>query len=111
MSTAKYREKNREQIRLKSHAFKMKRDYGVSIEQYNELFTKQNGNCSICGKNQSVIDRRYCTGPSNRFEWALIKGLEYERKRENFIRLCKRCHIYYDRKTTTISGHKRVDVL
>ena len=80
MSTAKYREENREQIRLKSHAFKMKRDYGVSIEQYNELFTKQNGNCSICGKNQSVIDRRLCV--DHRHSDGKIRGL-----------LCGRCNM------------------
>lgn len=31
-----------------------------------------------------------------RFEWALKKGFEYERKRENFIQLCKSCHVEYD---------------
>ena len=31
-----------------------------------------------------------------RFEWALIKGKSYERKRENYIMLCKSCHSYYD---------------
>jgi len=31
-----------------------------------------------------------------RFEWALIKGMEYEQKRENFIMLCPSCHRKYD---------------
>jgi hypothetical protein len=31
-----------------------------------------------------------------RFEWALIKGKEYERKRENFMQLCVSCHRKYD---------------
>lgn len=37
-----------------------------------------------------------CEGKSNRIEWALVKGKKYERKRENFIQLCKRCHAKYD---------------
>ena len=31
-----------------------------------------------------------------RFEWALIKGKNYERKRENFMMMCKSCHTKYD---------------
>ena len=31
-----------------------------------------------------------------RFEWALLKDKDYERKRENFIQLCCSCHRKYD---------------
>lgn len=55
MSTQKYRIKNREIIRRKSYEAKIKEDYGLSLNEYNELFKKQNGNCAICGKNQSVF--------------------------------------------------------
>jgi len=34
-----------------------------------------------------------------RFEWALIHGKEYDRKIENFIQLCKSCHLNYDKKS------------
>ncbi len=37
-----------------------------------------------------------CSGKSKGFEWSLIKGKLYERKRENFWRLCKSCHKLYD---------------
>lgn len=33
-----------------------------------------------------------------RYEWALIKGKTYERKRENFIMLCLNCHRSYDKQ-------------
>ena len=71
--TKEYKEKNREQINLKQHIRKMKREYGVSIEQYNALFTKQDGNCAICGKNQSVIERRLCV--DHRHSDGKIRGL------------------------------------
>ncbi len=35
-----------------------------------------------------------------RIDWALLKGKKYERKRENFIGLCRKCHYHYD------NGHK-----
>lgn len=37
-----------------------------------------------------------CLGRSKRYEWAKITGKEYERKRENFMRLCRSCHTLYD---------------
>ncbi len=39
-----------------------------------------------------------CPNRSKIYDWALLKGKEYERKRENFIQLCRGCHIVYDRK-------------
>lgn len=33
-----------------------------------------------------------------KIDWALIKGKEYQRKRENFMELCRSCHAKYDRK-------------
>ena len=39
-----------------------------------------------------------CQWPfSKRMEYALVRGLEYERKRENFLILCVRCHRRYDK--------------
>ncbi len=37
-----------------------------------------------------------CKKISDNFEWALKKGKEYEKKRENFIQLCVSCHRIYD---------------
>jgi hypothetical protein len=39
-----------------------------------------------------------CRKNSIHYEWALIKGKKYERKKENFIELCKSCHSIYDGK-------------
>ncbi len=33
---------------------------------------------------------------SRNIDWAKIKGRKYERKRENFWRLCHKCHMAYD---------------
>ena len=43
----------------------------------------------------------FCGFKSNnplRIDFALIKGMKYERKRENFIELCRSCHSIYDGK-------------
>lgn len=33
----------------------LKNRYGISINQYNDLFNKQSGNCAICGVHQSEL--------------------------------------------------------
>ena len=37
-----------------------------------------------------------CPKTSNTFQWALLKCKKYEKKRENFIMLCRVCHCKYD---------------
>lgn len=39
------------------------------------------------------------------FDYALIHGKKYERKRENFKMLCKKCHYYYDDLKTIGKNH------
>lgn len=64
-----YREKNR--IRLLNNAKKRREEnpdkvkskllewyYGITIEDYNNLFVKQNGKCAICGKHQSELKKK-----------------------------------------------------
>lgn len=38
-----------------------------------------------------------CLRQSSSFEWALIAGMKHERKRENYMQLCKQCHNIYDK--------------
>lgn len=46
--------------------------------------------------NPKICQSESCKGESRKYEWALIKNCKYERKRKNFIRLCKSCHNFYD---------------
>ena len=38
--------------------FKLKKAYGISLKDYNELLTKQNGKCSICGVDNNGYYRK-----------------------------------------------------
>ncbi len=44
----------------------------------------------------SKCENKKCLGGSKRFEWAIIRGFDYERKREIYHQLCKQCHTSYD---------------
>lgn len=37
---------------------KLKKAYGISLQDYNELLTKQNGKCSICGVDNNGYYRK-----------------------------------------------------
>lgn len=51
----------------------------------NYHYTKQN--CMYRG----------CEGKSKKLDFALINGRTYDKIRENFVVLCRRCHKFYDR--------------
>lgn len=65
---------------------------------YSGLHTwvrNQIGNAAFCSKDPSHNAKRY--------EWALKKGFEYEKNIDNFIQLCKSCHVIYDGVNKMIS--------
>ena len=67
----------------------------TAIEKYpvyslvHQWFRYHYGSANRCESNS-------CSGKSKRFEWALIKGKKYEKKRENFMMMCRSCHRKYD---------------
>ena len=43
--------------KLKQRDYQLQYDYNITLEEYNKLFEKQNGNCAICGKHQSYLKK------------------------------------------------------
>jgi len=58
------------------------------------------GYADKCENRENDILNFNCSKKSNNYDWALLKGLKYERKRENFIMLCHSCHLKYDKQKT-----------
>ena len=53
----KYWHVNKERWKVSGRNNWLKRNYGISLEQYNELFARQKGCCAICDKHQSEQKR------------------------------------------------------
>lgn len=67
-----YRQQNREKAKVyakeyykknpphpeKVRARKLKHRFGITLDQYNEMFEKQEGCCDICKKHQSEFKKR-----------------------------------------------------
>lgn len=87
-SQKKYRDTHKEEIHQRFVEYKaghpevvrdnhIRSRYGISIDDYNKIFIKQDGRCAICGENQSerlAIDHDHITGE--------IRGL-----------LCRKCNL------------------
>lgn len=52
---AKYYEKNKEseKVRHRETHFRMK--YGITLDEYNQMYEEQGGKCAICGEEETAI--------------------------------------------------------
>jgi hypothetical protein len=55
-----YKRKDKEKYANSMRKFFYKRDYNITIEEYNEMFDDQKGCCKICGRHQSEFKQRLC---------------------------------------------------
>ena len=42
----------------KRRKYRLKGAYGITVEEYNNLYTKQKGQCAICGSDKCITGRR-----------------------------------------------------
>ena len=50
---------------------------------------------TMFGKPRTCVNPN-CPKKSSTFDWCLITGKQYLRRRENFLRMCRSCHRRYD---------------
>jgi Autographiviridae endonuclease VII len=73
-SQKKYAAANREKVLLKMKRGDLRRNYGLSLEEYNEMVKAQDGKCLICGDSGTLnVDHSHKDGK--------VRGL-----------LCSRCN-------------------
>ena len=51
----------------------LQNDFGITLEEYNEIFVRQNGKCAICGKHQIEFKRALCVDHCH--ETGNVRGL------------------------------------
>ena len=52
-SATSWRTRNKQRIKQNTRKNNYKRQYGITIDDWNEMFEEQHGCCAICGKHQS----------------------------------------------------------
>lgn len=73
-----------------------------AIERFGRFVKEEVGYCGVhrwirrVYGTANVCENPLCESVSITFEWSLLKGKQYERVRENFWQLCKKCHERYD---------------
>lgn len=66
-----------------------KGDNPISYSTLHSWLVRNYGKANIC-------ENKNCSSTTKTFDWALIHGKEYIRRREHFMALCRSCHIKYD---------------
>lgn len=64
-STKKYRKSHATEVALKLRKGTLKRKYGITLDEYNDMLKTQNGKCAICHeeKNETLcVDHDHKTG-------------------------------------------------
>lgn len=92
--------------RLRTHKYCSKECYwetlkgikGKKAPNYKEVVGKSQVHrwMDVHYGTDKVCEMKDCKGKSGTFDWALKKGKQYERKKSNFLRLCRSCHRKYD---------------
>ncbi len=49
---------NKDRYDKTKRKFHLKNTYGITLDQYNQMFFDQNGKCAICGNGQEVMKKR-----------------------------------------------------
>lgn len=55
---AKYKSEHPEEIATYNRDYKLQRNYGITVEEYDEMLEAQGGGCAICGKTPEENGRR-----------------------------------------------------
>ena len=71
-------EKRKKEFGFSITAGHVKRKYGISFEQYREIYTTQNGLCYICKAPVSGLDHNHQTGQIRKFLcWRCNTGIGF----------------------------------
>ncbi len=58
--TREYKKKNPDTIPKVMRKLHLKKTYGITIEEWDDMFESQKGRCAICGKHQSEFENALC---------------------------------------------------
>ena len=54
----RYREANKDSVKAAIRAWKFKTAFGITVEDYNAMWTEQKGCCACCGVSETTLARK-----------------------------------------------------
>jgi hypothetical protein len=76
-----YRAENKELTSYRNRVWHLKKNYGLTLEQYDEMLASQDGKCFLCGttdtspKNNFAVDHDHACCPGSKTCGKCIRGL------------------------------------
>lgn len=70
----------------------------VGYTALHQWIYKRFGQPKECENNDGSITGIVCRNNAKQYDWANKHGKKYTRERSSWIRLCRSCHVIYDRK-------------
>lgn len=70
-----YRLGNKDKIKHLNKVYNLKRNYGLTIEDYNSLAEVQNHSCALCKKHKTFFSRGYNLAVDHDHETGEVRGL------------------------------------
>jgi hypothetical protein len=63
-----YKKYKPDELKIKYKRNSLKKRYGITFEEYNEMFNKQEGKCGICKTPQIEIKKIFCVDHNHKTE-------------------------------------------
>jgi hypothetical protein len=79
--------------KVDNQEYHLRRTFGIALDEYNQVFAKQEGKCAICGRYQSEFKRAFDVDHNH--ETGTVRGL-----------LCSKCNMgigYFNDDVTLLS--------
>lgn len=51
---------NKEKAKNYMRNYRLIKAYGITVEEYDDMYISQGGSCAICGRHQAEFKRRFC---------------------------------------------------
>ena len=71
----RYRVENKEKLKLKARDWYLRNNFGISLDEYNEILKQQDYGCKVCSRKESKDSRRKVLFVDHNHKTGKIRGI------------------------------------